>query len=301
MAEQTAEEKEIADVEKVLGEPVFLEFSEPTLKARRNLLAVATIAAAFWWWDLALAPNPTVMGVQLQNFSGRALAWGFLWAVTYLLGHFVWLAWDALQEWRLRISGTRLAYITTARAGSEHADAPNDPRQSTLYGWWLDQHRMIGRMKEVAEKTTAILDTWANAYPSALDTQTRAQLSAIQTNTSHLATATKNTEAVYQAMRVPVSLERFEAWFLRFQSSQNCRWILLEFGVPTLLGLVAIYGSVDMLRNPVKAPPPAPVPVSVTTAPAKGPLSASSNAASAASLPAPAAAPPQTASAPARP
>jgi hypothetical protein len=280
---KTQEEREIEAVEKVLGEPVFVELSEPTLKARRNLLTIATIAVAFWWWDLSLASSPTVMGVQLQNFSGRAMAWCFLWAVAYLLGHFVWLAWDAFQEWRLRITGNKAAAMPydAAKKGI------TDPRQLTLYGWWVALPSQLSQLKVLADETSAKLQSWQAQPTPTYDADSQAILQAIQTNTSSLAAAVHQAETILKAQRVPVSLERFDSWFLRFQSSQNWRWLLLEFGLPTLLGVLAIYASFEMLRRPTPVPNPPTLQVTIT--PAQVPASAPAPASSKVQSPAPAA------------
>lgn len=262
MADKTDAERELEAVEKTLGEPVFLEFADSTLKARRNLLSFATIAIAFGWWHLALSSSPTLFGVQLQNLSTEVVAWGLLWTVLYLLVHFVWLAWDTLQEWRLRQTGTRLTMAAAARWGNAEEDSPSDPRQSTLYTWWHEQQRHLGHSKEVADSTRETLRPWIEqGLPGDVDDKTKALLLAISTNVEVLQGAISHATKVLESHRPPVSLDRFDGAFRRFARSQNLRWILVEFGVPVLVGLGGLIASVAMIRQPVKASPVQTVPI----------------------------------------
>jgi hypothetical protein len=41
------------EIEKVLGEPVFPDFSENVLRIRRNLLFVSFITLVYKWYDLS--------------------------------------------------------------------------------------------------------------------------------------------------------------------------------------------------------------------------------------------------------
>jgi hypothetical protein len=272
--QMTEDEKRRDGVAKVLGEPVFLEFPDATQKARRNLLAMGAIAVAFAWWRLELTTAPTVLGFQLQNLSTAVFAWGLLWSLVYLLVHFVWLAWDALQEWRIRQSGTRVAFQTGARFGSADADSPSDPRQSSLYRWWLDQQRSLGRITEEMERTSRAVQVLSDKAGAPIDDRTGALLLTIQTNTASVGGAVKHTSTVLESHRVPVSLERFDNAFRRFAKSQNARWILLEFGTPVLVGAAGIIACICMLTRsagalPVTTPPAMPASTPVLQSPAQ--------------------------------
>jgi len=60
----------------------------------------------------------------------------------------LWGAIDSFCEWRLRITGTRAAFITTGILSSESGDYPNDPRHSTLYFWWVKNAKIIDNLTE---------------------------------------------------------------------------------------------------------------------------------------------------------
>ena len=42
------------------------------------------------------------------------------------------------------------------------------------------------------------------------------------------------------ALRIPVSLRRFDRWYHLFLRSQNLRWLVVELGAPILLGSYAL-------------------------------------------------------------
>ena len=260
---------------------------------RRNLLAFATIAIAFGWWHLSLSSSPTLFGVQLQNLSSDVVAWALLWTVLYLLVHFVWLAWDALQEWRLRQTGTRVTAVTVARAGSDLGDYPSDPRQSTLYGWWRDQRLHLAHSKKVADETLETVRPWIeNGLPGEVSDETKARFLTIGTNVAELQSAVEHAAKVLDSHRPYVSLDRFDTAYRRFLRSQNLRWITVEFGVPLLVGVGGLVACLLMICEPVKPPVVQPVPVvlaPVASSPASPSASRASTAAAAvsASTPAP--------------
>jgi hypothetical protein len=240
----TVEEINRAAILKVLGEPVFLGFDEPAQKARRNLITVGTVAIAFWAWDLKVAKDPSILGVQVQNVAGSVFAWGLLWALGYLIVHFVWLGWDAFVEWRLRITGTRVVHVTTARASSVHGDYPSDPRQSTLYGWWADQTRSIGKVSQLVEDLRAAISLMPAPPHGYHDFA-----STLASQLANLAKQVENSGKLIADARIPVSLERFDSWNRLFLKSQNMRWLLLELGVPLAVGLGGVAAAICMVAS----------------------------------------------------
>src|SRR5271156_3294535 len=132
-------ESEVAAVSKVLGEPVFAELSERAWRVRTTLVVVAMVAIAVSYLNLKVDPAAAVFGLSFSGVTDKSIRIGLLMSVFYLAIHFVWVSWDSFNEWRIRRTGTRVAYVTTGRFGEASADYPGDPRQSTLYNWWRDQ------------------------------------------------------------------------------------------------------------------------------------------------------------------
>jgi hypothetical protein len=193
-----------------------------------------------------------VLGVQLQNVSNQVLAWGLLWSVLYPQVHFIWLAADSFQEWRVRQTGSRIAFPID-RPMHPDADAPADPRQSTLYSWWRgEQQKSLGSLADVAAETETLAKAMKEAGLQLTVDQTH-RLEGFQNNVYLLKEALLHNRQVMESLHVPVSLERFDAAYGRLLKSQNLRWVLLEFGLPVLVGVAGVVACVCMLSRPPAA------------------------------------------------
>lgn len=162
--------------------------------------------------------------------------------------HYLWTTFDSFLEWRLRVTGTRLSFITTGMFASEHCDYPNDPRQSTLYSWWLSEAQRIGNLSAKFRELERLLQN--------LDQDLRARYTAgadamnivnacrpigeASKAISNLQQSTDQASKAISAARVPVSLKRFDNWFQFFLRSQNLRWLVFDLLVPIFLAGYAI-------------------------------------------------------------
>lgn len=201
-----------------------------------------------------MSSNPTVFGVQLQGLSNEVIGWCLLWVVLYLWIHFVWLASDALQEWRLRQTGTRVTTASAARWGTSNEDSPGDPRQSTLYTWWREQAKHLGHSKKLADDARAVISPWIEqGLPGEIDDQIKARLLTLATNIAVLDGTIKHAVTVLESHRPAVSLARFDAAYRRFARSQNLRWVMIEFGLPLVVGAAGLASSVVIIRHPLVA------------------------------------------------
>ncbi len=144
-------EKKIKAVLKVLGEPVICEFDDKTQKIRTTLFLLSIISISYILGGLKIEAASSFLGLKFSGLDDQLFRYMLLGAVAYLAMHFVWCAVDSFIEWRLRITGTKVAFVTTGTFASEHADYPNDPRQSTLYNWWKGQATSINGIDEKIE------------------------------------------------------------------------------------------------------------------------------------------------------
>lgn len=248
MATSGNEDEKLKAVEKVLGEPAFAEFTPNAWKIRTNLIIASVISIAVVFADLHIDPGSTVLGLKFHGLSDTVLTNGLFGVTLYLLLHFVWSAIDSLLEWRLRVTGTKVAFVTTGMFASDHADYPRDPRQSTLYNWWKDDARKIGnltgKLSEI-EKQLREWDTRLKAQftekPDAMNIVNATSLiSSVRDAVMKLERSITETKDTVSALRIPVSLRRFGGWFHLFLRSQNLRWLVVELGVPILAGLYAL-------------------------------------------------------------
>lgn len=243
------DEQKLKAVKKVLGEPVFCELSDKAWKIRTNLIIASVISISIVIADLHIDPSSTVLGLKFTGLTDTVVRSGLFWITLYLIMHFIWSAWDNLLEWRLRITGTRVSFVTAAVLASEHADHPNDPRQSTLYHWWIEEAQKIGNLAEKVSNIERQLQDWESRLQTEIDARADSSnivnacslISGVREVVVQLKHGIEEARQTISAYRVPVSLERFDAWFKLLLRSQNLRWFLVEFMLPILLGAAALF------------------------------------------------------------
>lgn len=250
-----SERSKIDAVEKALGSPIGAELPENALKVRRNLLISSMVALFVEFGGLRLDPTSSVLGFKFVGLTDDLIRIGLAVVTLYLLLHFLWYVHDALLEWRLRVTGTRLSFVTAARIASEHGDYPNDPRQSTLYHWWSEEAK---RIKNVGAKALAVDDSLRESQQAVRTlieekgsgsnlqsilnvlTEMRNALTELNRSVEHI-------QKTLNADRISVSLKRFDGWFELFLRSQNLRWLIVDAMVPGLLGSWALIALVSQL------------------------------------------------------
>lgn len=248
MIEDDVEGEKLNAVEKVLGEPVAPELSENVWRVRKNLVIISAIAIAAVLADLRIDDGSSLLGLKLSGLSDAVLRTGLLCVLAYLSIHFLWAAFDSFLEWRLRITGTRLSFITTARFASEDGDYPNDPRQSTLYTWWLNDAKRIGNLSARLPDLERLLQNLDQDLRARYTNGTDAMNIVNACRPIHdardvmvkLQQSIDEVQKAISASRVPVSLKRFDGWFELFLRSQNLRWLVIDILVPALLAGFAI-------------------------------------------------------------
>lgn len=246
-AQEDSQQKAITALAKRLGEPFPAEFSENAFKVRRNLLAVSMVALAITIWQI---PVEEYSGFKATKLEPSAIREILMWILGYHLAHFGWYAWDSFQEWRLRLTGSHVTHVTTGKFSAEGIDYPDDPRQSTLYNWWLQEARRMGTIHQPLEELAIKVEEWekkvepfttpkqgeslnfANAMHTLADTRKM-----IEDLKRHVVTAQK----VIEDVRIPTSLQRFDKAFKYAQSFANTRWLVIEVAFPLVLGGFAFY------------------------------------------------------------
>ena len=164
----------------------------------------------------------------------------------YFLIHFLWCSIDHIQEWRLRVTGTRVAFITAASYTSEEGDYPSDPRQSSLYNWWKGQAILISSLTDPLDSINTKLAEWELKVNEALKdndpnvSTTCASINKVNEDITKLKSSIENVEKTLTSNRIPASLYRFDKWFLFFLRSQNLRWLVIELMLPMLLSLYSL-------------------------------------------------------------
>lgn len=241
----STEDKNRTAVQKVLGEPVFIGFSDEVNRIRRNLLVIASIILTYKHSGTEIT-RFTVFGVDFEHLKPTFVDNCLFLLLLYAFIHFLLHSWDAVQEWRIRITGTRLSYITEGTWGHAAKDTPNDPRQSTLMTWWTEQASILSQYGNLIDDLKADVKNLDDAAKSKdlgeLPNVNNIiqQTTELNSNLNTLRDIIENTKRTIESQRIPVSLERFEKWFRRFSWSQLTRFFLLEWGLPIGLSLWAL-------------------------------------------------------------
>lgn len=237
---------EIESVSKALGEPVATDFSDYVRKIRNGLLAISIISIIILLGDLKISSESSFLGLKFEGLDDDLILWVIFCFNSYLFAHFLWCGFDSFQEWRLRVTGTRVMYQTGTRFATPDCDYPNDPRQSTLYNWWKEEARKISSFQAPLEHIDDELKAWKEKVEIALKKKDPNVVSAcmsingVSENINKLMKSVENASKTIESNRIPASLKRFDSCFQLFLRSQNLRWLLIEFLFPLLLGFFAL-------------------------------------------------------------
>ncbi|UEB93480.1 hypothetical protein LIS66_13795 [Pseudomonas sp. HN2] len=234
-----------SEISKILGEPVGFDISETASKLRRNLLLVSLVVIVLIVGEIQPGADISLFGVKLTGVTPLKLMIGLTVLLFYNFVHYLWYCYELYSEWTIRITGTRLAFVTGGRYGAVGADYPDNPKQSTLYTWWLQESRSMVAYEKLVSK----VDESVSAIERHIDGLQRADMTVAGSISISIQSLAKNilqvrqaleaTESVITNNRVPESLGRFDNRFRLLLKSQNLRVLLIEVGIPVLLSFVA--------------------------------------------------------------
>ena len=228
-------DKELEAVEKILAKPVFVGFTEETIRVRRNLLTLAFITIFY-----------TLSGMRIKTFS--LLGIGFYDPINedylgitifclliYHFCHFLWQSVDAWNECRIRITGTNELYMkNNSNKENINCDFTLDTRQSSLLNWWRDQTSNI--ITEIlvneTERTTANTIRFNDGKPH--------EIKQLENRLEYLIASVEAINKTINSERTIVSLRRFETFHSLFSWSQILRWYIFEFGIPFFVAIFAM-------------------------------------------------------------
>lgn len=243
---------------KALGEPVWGGLDDQAQKARKSLLLVSLLILIIELWGVHLKPGITAFGVKIV-WEGDALIQYVLFLINlYFFVHFLWLAIDSFFEWRIRITGTKLAFVTTAILSSEFGDYPNNPRQSSLYCWWVQETKNIGNIGELALSWNRKLTEWEQQIKAQYETEADSitirsacdSIGRANSQVNDLKRGVDKLTKTLESKRIPASLKRFDSWFRLFLKSQNMRWFVVDLLIPVALGgASSVLLSIDLFRD----------------------------------------------------
>ena len=226
------------ELEKTLGAPIGFGISDTAMKLRRNLLLTSVVVIILVLGEIQAGADFSLLGVKLTGVTPFKLMVGLAVMLGYNLVHFAWYCYEFYSEWAIRITGTKLGFVTGAKWASEGADYPDDPKQSSLYTWWLQEARSMGSYRDLLVKVEDGLKS-LNGHIDELqrkDMSTAGSVSRsiqeVKSSLDQIKRSVESSEGVILSTRIPVSLERFDNRFRLLLNSQNIRIVLIEIGLP---------------------------------------------------------------------
>jgi hypothetical protein len=233
------------EIAKVLGEPVGFDISETAAKLRRNLMLVSMLVMVLIVGEISAGSDFSIFGVKLVGVTPSKLMVGLSIVLAYTLLHFLWYCYELYSEWSIRITGTKLAFVTGAKLGATGADYPDNPRQSTLYSWWLQEARsmkayedLLSRVDESIRRFDSHTEQLQRIDMTAAGTVSQS-IQGMKNTLEQVRSSLASTENTITNTRIPESLERFDNRFRLLLNSQNMRSAFVEIGVPVVLSLGA--------------------------------------------------------------
>ncbi|ENK2025271.1 hypothetical protein AB3A32_004688 [Vibrio alginolyticus] len=239
-------------VENVLLAPVQIEFTENVKKIRQNLMITSFVALFITLGGVSIDPSSTIFGLKFNGLNDALLYKGLLILILYFLAHFVWCAYESLQEWEVRVTGTKEAFI---RADDMDIDEmvkppfPSDPRNSTFYFWWSTQAKRIGSLKErltainqrIESMETVIHEMREKgASLSHSDVNISSQVQPLKIEIDSAVSSITRMEKVLVGNQLIVSMKTFDRRYKYFLNSQNIRWFVIDFFGPIMLSSASL-------------------------------------------------------------
>jgi hypothetical protein len=247
------------NVKKVLKEPVQVEFSDSVKKIRNNLMMVSFISLFVTIGEVDIRPDSKFFGLGFDGLDNPLIFKGLLIILIYLLIHFIWSAYDTLQEWEIRVTGTNGAFYPADRKDINdivHPDYPADARNSTFYYWCTTQASKIGNLKKDLDSAKSKIEGIENSIHkmrdekyilSRSDLNISSQVQPIKLDIESTKKTIERIEKVLESNQLIESMETFDRRFKFFLKSQNIRWFIIDFSAPILLATSAILKMIQVI------------------------------------------------------
>lgn len=234
------------ELEKTLGAPIGFGISDTAMKLRRNLLLTSVVIIILVAGEIQPGADFSLLGVKLTGVTPFKLMVGLAVMLGYNLIHYVWCCYEFYSEWAIRITGTKLGFVTGAKWASEGADYPDDPKQSSLYTWWLQEAQSMGAYRDLLVKVEDGLRS-LNGHIDELEVKDMStagtvsrSIQEVKSSLDQIKRSVESSESVILSTRIPVSLERFDNRFRLLLKSQNIRIVLIEIGLPLAISAFSI-------------------------------------------------------------
>lgn len=235
------------EISRVLGEPVGFDISEAASKLRRNLILVSVVVLVLVLGEIEAGSDFSILGVKLTGVTPFKLMVGLSIVLAYTFVHFIWYCYELYSAWAIRVTGTKLAFVTGGKLGATGADYPDDPKQSTLYTWWIQESQSIPAYSDLVDRVDESIRQFSD-HVEQLELRDKTSAGSVSSSIQGMVRtlekvkgALESSKSVLTNTRMPESLSRFDERFRLLLKSQNLRVLVVEVGLPILLSLAAAY------------------------------------------------------------
>lgn len=247
-------ERDVAAVTEVLGKPAGFDLSEPAVKVRKSLMAASIALLCLVIAKIEPSDTFTIFGVAFKGVTADKIVVGAMIVLAYSLIHFLFYVVELLSEFRIRTTGAKVAFQTGSHSGSEHADYPDDPKQSSLANWWKAYARRLLVVGDLVEKIGSDLEEikYRLGNPDEIkgspdDISTSKLMGQVNANLINLSRDLKTSREIILSPRIEISLERFDNWYKWLINLQGFRVVVVEIGLPIALGILSLAVAVRYL------------------------------------------------------
>lgn len=245
--DQAESEERRKSAERLLGSPVLLDASEEVSKTRLRLLTFSALAIAICYFNLRIGEDAGFLGLKISGLNDGVVRKGLFLVVVYLVVHFAWSISDALKEWRLRLTGINDIRVQMHVSISKEIEAAPNPRQLTLYSWWVREGVNVGTVGTTLNRANAMLDRFQSQSPAAAtpdiainSLEFSKYVEECRDILKRLNHEVPKARAILESPQLTEKLRRFDQRFRYFLVSQNLRWLVFDFLAPLIVGLAAL-------------------------------------------------------------
>jgi hypothetical protein len=235
MDDQKSKQK-LEAVRKLLGEPVFIGFSDYVLKLRRNLVAMAVFIIFYKWTNLKIN---IISGLDCTEVPKNKIDIFLASYLVYSLLYFVSEALETYSRWKIRLSGT-FADLNQLRSD-------NKALVTTLEKFDVVEAIKLKDIGYGLGEQSYLFSTMAQAiYANSANLKDKPEIG-LYYNCSENSNKNKffenrvllTSEAILEIVKT--GLDRFQKGFYNFQKLQIIRFFFFDIFVPLVLTGLAFF------------------------------------------------------------
>ena len=220
MEDQKSKQK-LEAVRELLGEPVFISFSDYVLKLRRNLVALTIFIIFYQWLGLKIS---NVFGLDCAEIPRDKIDIFLAFYLVYTSVYFFSEAWETYLRWKIRLTGT---FSTVPQPSSDNNESLRIISDLNVVN--AIKLRDIGYCRGEQSYLFSIMAQAIYANSNDLEGNLKDKIEL------------RSRISVDILELVKIGLERFQKGFSNFQKWQIGRFFFFDILAPFALTCIAFY------------------------------------------------------------